>query len=104
MLKDISEYRARLEKLEEGPPPDSKVRDVLIFEAEVRFQASPHLDKELEELFKGLAEEILRDKFSEKMTELKRAEESGDLALAEKLLAECQAISKELHALTKPNK
>ena len=104
VLKDISEHRARLEKLEEGPPPNSWGRDTLIFEAEVRFQGSPHLDKELEELFEGLAEENLRDKFSGKMAELKRAEESGDLSLAEKLLAECQAISKELHALTKPNK
>jgi primosomal protein N'' len=46
----------------------------------------------------------LKEKFAAKMTELKRAEEAGDIPLAEKLLSECQNISKELHALTKPNK
>jgi len=35
------------------------------------------------------------------MIELKHAEASMDVSMAEKLLAECQAISKELHTLTK---
>jgi len=38
------------------------------------------------------------------MLELKRAEEKGNIPLAETLLAECQVISKELHTITKPNK
>ena len=35
------------------------------------------------------------------MAELKQAEINGDVSDAEKILSECQAISKELHTLTK---
>ncbi|MBI5077783.1 MAG: DNA primase [Candidatus Yonathbacteria bacterium] len=103
-LKNIPEYRAQFAKLLEESPPDSLETissDELIFEAEARFHGSEHMEKELNELLHNLKEEILREKFTTKMTELKQAEIKGDVSLAEKLLAECQAISKEIHALTK---
>lgn len=101
-LKDIPEYRTRFEKLLEGSPPIEVVNgDELIFEAEARFHGSEQIEKELNELLQNLKEEILRERFAKKMTELKEAEKKADVPLAEKLLAECQAISKELHTLTK---
>jgi hypothetical protein len=105
VLINIPEQVARLEKLEQGPPPEeTPLKETLIFEAETRFQGNESLGKELDELFVGLNEEILREKFAAKMLELKRAEEKGNIPLAETLLAECQVISKELHTITKPNK
>lgn len=101
IIKDIASYRSEFNKLLEGSPPISDSTDELIFEAEARFHGNEKLEDELKELLKNLTEEILRDRFSNKMTELKQAETDGDIELAEKLLSECQLISKELHTLTK---
>ncbi|MEK7148517.1 MAG: DNA primase [Patescibacteria group bacterium] len=101
-LENVSEYRAQFSKLLEGFPPFEVVdSESLIFEAEVRLHGSERIEGEIEELLKNLKEEILREKFAAKMVELKQAEIKGDVSLAEKLLAECQTISKEMHALTK---
>lgn len=107
LLKDVANYRSQFEKLIEGPPDsveaqhETQAKDELIFEAEARFHGSERIDDEMKELINGLAEEIVREKFTRKMAELKQAEGIGDVPLAEKLLTECQDISKELHALTK---
>ena len=101
-LKNIPELRAQFEKILEGsPPPVIADGDALIFEAEARLQGSEQIEKEIDELLRGLKEEILREKFASKMAELKQVELRGDITHAEKLLVECQAISKELHTLTK---
>lgn len=102
LIKDLLEYRARFAKLlEESPPVEVIDEEALIFEAEARLHGSERIEEELNVLLKNLAEEILREKFALKMTELKKAEASGDVSQAEKLLTECQVISKELHTLTK---
>lgn len=103
-LKDIIIYRSQFAKLLDGSPPieESVKEDELIFEAEARFQGSERIEEELKELLQGFAEEILKEKFAGKMSEIKEAERAGDVPKAEKLLAECQKISSELHALTKP--
>ena len=101
-VENISEYRNQFAKLLEGSPPLEVVNgDELIFEAEARFHGGEHIEEELKELLNNLKEEIIREKFAIKMEELKNAEQKGDVPLAEKLLTECQAISKELHTLTK---
>lgn len=99
-LNNISDYRAKFAKLLESPPEIGD-GEALIFEAESRLEGSERIEEELDGLLKGLEEEILRERFSAKMAELKQAESSGDIPKAEKLLAECQVISKELHTLTK---
>lgn len=102
-LVDIGKHRAIFAELkegesrEEGPPPKT---DELIFEAEVRFHGNENLEKEIDKLLKSFKEEIIRDRFTEKMEHLKKAEEKGDIEGAQKLLTECQALSKELHTLT----
>lgn len=101
-IKNIPELRARFAKLLEGSPPGEVTSgDKLIFEAEARLHGSERIEEEIEDLLKSLEEELLREKFTAKMAELKRAEIEGDISKAEKILAECQAISKELHTLTK---
>lgn len=101
-IKDIEDYRARFMKLLEGSPGSEVTNtEELIFEAEARLQGSEHVEDELNELLKNFEGEILREKFTKKTIELKQAEIKGDIPLAEKLLAECQKISKELHTLTK---
>ena len=102
-LENIIRYRSQFSKLLDGSPPfeEAPKEDELIFEAEARLQGSERIEEELKELWRWFAEEILRDKFAAKMTELKEAEKEGDVPKAEKLLAECQNISKELHTLTK---
>lgn len=104
VLKDISSCRSQFAKLLDGSPPleESLKEDELIFEAEARFQGSERIEEELKELLRGFAEEILKEKFARKMSEIKEAEREWDVPRAEKLLAECQKISGELHALKKP--
>lgn len=95
---DVKKYRVRFSEMTGGIPlpyaPED--REKLIFEAEARFHGSGELDKEAEELLCNLEEEIARDLFAEKMRWLKDAEKMNDLAQAQKLLAECQEISKKL--------
>ncbi|HAT68644.1 MAG TPA: DNA primase [Candidatus Yonathbacteria bacterium] len=104
VVADIKKYRADFEKLQgktlneqqsESPPP----RDELIFEAEARFHGNERVEDELKDMLRGLEEEIVRDKFAQKMAELKESETKGSIEEAQKLLAECQIISKELQAL-----
>jgi len=103
LIKDIEGYRARITKILGELPKELKTkRDELIFEAEVRFQGNDFLESEIETLLKNLEEETLRDRFAEKMEELKEAEAKGDTPLAQKLLIECQVISKELHTFKSP--
>ena len=103
LLADVPKYRTLFSELREGAelhegPP--KNHDELIFEAEARFHGNENIEKEIEQLLKNFKEEIIRDRFTEKMERLKKAEEQGNIEEAHKLLAECQAISKELHTLT----
>lgn len=103
ILSDIESYKKDFAELQEnappreGPPPKT---DELIFEAEARFHGNENLEKEIKQLLRNLKEEIIRDRFTEKMEQLKRAEEKGDIEGAQKLLTECQTLSKELHMLT----
>jgi DNA primase len=103
LLSDIESYKKDFAELQEnapsreGPPPKT---DELIFEAEARFHGNENLEKEIKQLLKNLKEEIIRDRFTEKMEQLKKAEERGDIEGAQKILTECQTLSKELHTLT----
>lgn len=102
-IADISSYRAQFAELLEGSPPQEEIlnKDELIFEAEVRFQGSDRFEDELKEILQSFAEELLREKFTKKMEELKYAEKEGNVQRAEEILIACQGISKELHTLTK---
>lgn len=101
-INNIGDYRARFAKLLEGSPPiDVVLGDALIFEAEARLHGSERIEEELNDLLRTMNEEILQEKFTTKMAELKQAETKGDVSEAGRILAECQAISKELHELTK---
>ncbi len=102
IVTDIKKYRTLFEKLSSEAPSISsppEVRSKLIFEAEARFHGNENVQQEIEELLKNMEEEIIREKFSEKMERLKVAETRGDIEQAQKLLAECQEISKQLHLL-----
>ncbi len=110
-VPDIKKYRDRFEKLSSDGSPESPPtplmqtsRDKLIFEAEARFHGNQHIETEIEGLFKNLEEEIVRERFSQKMERLKDAERMGNIEEAQKLLAECQDISKELHILANSSK
>jgi len=101
-INNIGDYRARFAKLLEGLPPiDVVLGDAIVFEAEARLHGSERIEEELNVLLRTMNEEILQEKFTAKMAELKEAENKRDVPLAEKLLTECQSISKELHTLTK---
>jgi DNA primase len=102
-LKDIATRRARLHELfpplavdvkAERPPGET---EKIVFEAEIRFQGVEAIDKELDELFQNLEDELIRERLTRKMEELKTAEMRGDIAAAHVVLAECQALSKKLH-------
>lgn len=96
---ETSHYQARFEKLFEAIPAEEISMDdvgTLMFEAEARFHGNEHLKEEIEELLKNLEEEIFRELFAEKMRQLKEAEKENDIERAQRLLTECQEISKKL--------
>lgn len=101
-LADIPLCEARLEKILAGDPSPGEFggEEELIFEAEARFHGSEHPDRDLEEMMQGLEEETLRERFAKKMDELKEAERKGDIDTAQRLLVECQEISKDIQKLT----
>lgn len=102
LVSDMEKYRKRyLELLEESPPEEvsGAERDKLIFEAETRFSGNTEIEAELTELLQNFEEEILRERFSENMEKLKIMESKGEIDEAQKLLAECQAISKKIYIL-----
>lgn len=97
VLPEIIRYQTRFKEiLGEEYLPDPKDRDKLIFEAEARFHGNERLADEVEELLKNLEEEIVREQFAEKMKQLKDTEKVGDIEKAQRLLAECQEISRKL--------
>ncbi len=107
VVTDIKKYRTRFESLlNKGPQVEDVLpdHDRLIFEAEARFHGNENVQQEIEELLKNMEEEIIREKFSQKMQQLKGAETRGDIEQAQKLLAECQEISKQLHLLVNTQK
>lgn len=103
-LKEVNTYRARLEKILAGDSSPGGGTDELIFEAEARFHGTEHPLRDLDEMMRDLEEEVLRERFAEKMEALKEAEEKGEVSVAQKLLTECQEISKELHAMSTKQK
>jgi DNA primase len=96
---EISQYQPRFEKLLEAIPTQEVLFEdtgTLIFEAEARFHGNEQLAQETEELLRNLEEEIHRELFAEKMKQLKEAEKENDIEGAQRLLVECQEISKKL--------
>jgi DNA primase len=71
----------------------------LQFEAEVLFEGSSMLDRDIEHLMYGLEERMLKDRLAGIMSDLQIAEKKGDKERAEELLKACQEISLKLSAL-----
>lgn len=88
------------ERLSELEQEMAKNKDELIFEAEISYQNSPHVEKYVQELVRGLSEEYLREAFSQTMRELEEAERSRDSLKVAELLKRCQSISQELRKLS----
>lgn len=80
--------------------PEAAKNDVL-FEVELLYQEVPHLDREVLELLDNLREETVRERLAASLRDMRRAEESGDDARAKELFDTCDALSKELAALTR---
>ncbi len=76
-------------------------REELIFEAEVLFQGSSKIDREIGHMVDGIEERMLKEKLSKKMSELHMAEGRKDKKKAEELIEACQKISQQLSDLNK---
>lgn len=73
----------------------------LLFEAEVLFDGSKKIDKDISELLIELEERTLKNKLSRTMMELGLAEKKRDTAKVEELVKICQEISIKLAELNK---
>ena len=80
--------------------PEAAKNDVL-FEVELLYQEVPYLDREVLELLDNLREETVRERLAASLRDMRRAEASGDDARAKELFDTCDALSKELAALTR---
>lgn len=81
-----------------GAPED------LIFEAEILFQGSKRIDKDIEDLLQELEERTLKTHLSDVMAKLGMAEKKKDIAEGEKLLKSVQEISEKLAILNRKKK
>ncbi len=68
----------------------------LIFEAEAYYGTSADLVQDVDELLGNLEEERLKDRFAKAMAALHAAERDKDGPRVEKLLAECQELSRKI--------
>lgn len=108
LVHDLRKLRSRFNGLLRSVPGSSEEfeqgigkREKLVFEAEARFHGAVALDEEIEDLFRNLEGEIIRERLARKMDDLKTAEASGNAEEARNLLGECQELSKQLHAYSK---
>lgn len=76
-------------------------KDKLIFEAEQYYEHGSRFERDVEELFINLEEEILKEKLSRYMVELHKAELIRDHKRAEEFLIQCQGVNTKLAALRK---
>ncbi len=76
-------------------------KNELIFEVEAYYDKRDDILDEIEELFKNLEEERLKEEFVRVMSELSKAEKNKDLSRVEELLAKCTEISKKIAGLPK---
>ncbi len=77
-----------------------KIKDELIFEAEISYQNSPDIKKYIDELMVSLKEEHLREAFSQAMQDMQRAEREGKSDEVLTLLKKCQDISLQLRKVS----
>ncbi len=88
--------KAEADKLEKEI---SEQKSELVFEAELFFERSQRQKEALDELFKTLEEEILKDKLTKTMKELQEAERTKEKAKVEQLIKLCQELSGKLRDL-----
>jgi DNA primase len=77
----------------------SPTSDELLFEAEVSYSESNRLERDLEELFLNLEEEVLKERYAQVMDALREAERRGDNGGVERALVHCNELSKKIAKL-----
>lgn len=76
-------------------------KDEMILEAELLFDQSKRVVEDLEELLLHLADDVLKEAFTENLAKLSQAEREKDKARIEVLLAECRVLSDAIAKLPK---
>lgn len=71
----------------------------LAFEAEVYYEGSTDLSREIDELIRNYEEEHLRERLAQEMERLRQAEATGNVEETSRILKECQAVSTALNRL-----
>ncbi len=89
---DETQYK-EIERLVAEPPED------ILFEAEMMFAGSTHIEHAIQDLLFSLEERTLKEKFAISMKELQQAERAGDKEKAMMLLQKCQDLSLQISAL-----
>ncbi len=76
-----------------------QIEQELVYEAELLFQGSEKIDREIKQLLYGLEEKILKEELVRLMHELHVSENMKNKARAEELVKKCQEISEKLSAV-----
>lgn len=95
------ELTERYKNLATGVPLRQDDEDVLVFEAETFYGGAGSLQGHLDELFLNFEKEVLKEQFTDTMTELRRAEALHDTEKELVLLQRCKDISERLKKLNK---
>lgn len=109
---DKSKSKDLLEKIKQIVPEKEfketsdlleKEKDSLLFETESYYNNLDSLNNEIEDLLHNLSLEYLKKEFEEKMVALHRAESMHDESEMQRLLQECQNISKKINSIKNEN-
>lgn len=103
-IKDLEEKLFNLTKEDIFKKLEIQKKDELIFEAESYFNGNENMDFVLKDLLINLEEEELKEQFSSLMKELSILEKKGGKDEIQKLLSECQFISRKINDLNSKKK
>jgi DNA primase len=93
------ELSERYKKIAQNAPSLQDDKGVLVFEAETFYGGTDSLAVHIEELFLNFEKEVLKEQFTEAMSELRRAEALHDSEKESALLLKCKEISERLKKL-----
>lgn len=102
---DIEKYLQKIydvlgkDKTEELLKNFEKDKDSILFETELIYEGSLNLENNLDELLVNLEEEFLKNKFTEAMNLLQKAERDKDKSNISKYLEECRNLSQKINTL-----
>ena len=92
-------FKKIINKIKKSNPVNEEKKKEYIFEAEVYYDKTEEIENELKSLLLYREEEVLKEEFTDTISKLRQAENSGDVKQSAEFLKQCQEISKKINNL-----